>query len=408
MKKNSLTPYLWGLFLEKRSRNFEGTNKYGICDSYQKLKLTLEMKNFILLCLSLLLAIALPSCKKNTIEAEEDPKTAPLKLRKFESEWIAAEGGSGGFNNFESFKNLQLTFDVGEDNQAVEIAVASTVIDVQYALFDPLGRRIEASRQGRSLSKTYTLNAGQYRLVICAARGAVGKFEFIIQGVLKDPELIDSELLQSGSQNWGTLGGGGRDKSFKNHFYTFEVTDDNTSIDVALESAETDVHLMLYDNLGQPQLVSDFSNVRSRFVIAGAKKGTYTLMAATRTRGSVGNYQVNIVGKVSNLKKLDSQTNTVTGRWANKDAVDTYSLRVSSTGNSPVDLELSSGDTNVRLELQNGSGNFIERQIGNRTEFIVTKDLAPGTYRVQVKPYGNGFGNYTLHVHGQFADFKKL
>jgi hypothetical protein len=406
MKKNSLTPYLWGLFLEKRSRNFEGTNKYGISDSYQKLKLTLKMKNFILLCLSLLLAIALPSCKKNTIEAEEDPKTAPLKLRQFEYEWIAAEGGSGGFNNFESFKNLQLTFDVGEDNQAVEIAVASTVIDVQYALFDPLGRRIEASRQGRSLAKTYTLNAGQYRLVICGARRAVGKFEFLIKGILKDPELIDSELLQSDTQSWGPLGGGGLEVTFKNHFYTFDITDDNTSIDVELESSDTDVALSVYDALGQ-RVVYEFGG-RDRFKIIAVKKGTYKVMAATRNRNNVGNYRLNITGKVSNLKKLDSQVNTVTGRWANKDAVDTYSLRVSSTGNSPVDLELSSGDTNVRLELQNGSGNFIERQIGNRTEFIVTKDLAPGTYRVQIKPYGNGFGNYTLHVHGQFADFKKL
>jgi hypothetical protein len=222
---------------------------------------------------------------------------------------------------------------------------------------------------------------------------------------------ITSQTLKSNTQNWGPLGGGGLNKSFKNHFYTFEVTSDNTSIDATLESADTDIYLMLYDDLGQPMLTSSSANSRYQFAIVGAKKGTYSVMAATRTRGNVGNYRLNITGKVANLKKIESQVNTVTGRWANKDAVDTYSLRVSSTSNSPVDLELSSGDTNVSLQLQDGSGKFITQAITARTVFIVSKDLAPGTYRVQVKPSSVnlvGGANYTLHVHGQFTDFKKL
>ena len=339
------------------------------------------------------------------------PAPATTTTPNVSGQWTTADGGGGGFTNFDSFKNFHYSFEIVGNNKQLDIDLESSDINLNYMIFTPLGDELFKRGSSKRAFSEYIeqLSAGTYRLVVTADRRAVGRFTLKTTGTKSGLTRIASQILKSNTQTWGPLGGGGRDVTFKNHFYTFEVTDDNTSIDTELESADTDVYLMLYNNLGEEMLTSSFSNSRYQFAIVGAKKGFYRVMAATRTRSNVGNYRLNITGKIRDLTKIDSQANTVTSRWANTDAVDTYSLRISSTGNSPLDLELSSGDVNVSLELQTGTGNFITRQIADRTEFIVSKDLAPGTYRIQVKPYlKQNIGNYTLTVHGQFADFKKL
>lgn len=363
------------------------------------------MKNTIILFIWI---IALGGCKKKDVPKEEDPKTAPLKIRTVRGEWLAAQGGSGGTNNFDTYKNLQYNFEVGENNQPVEISLVSGDIDVQFALFDPIGQRLNVSSVGRSLSGSFKLNAGKYRIVVCAARRAVGKFEFIIQGILKDPEKIASQTLQSNTQNWGTLGGGGKDKSFKNHFYTFEITDDNSSIDVELESPDTDIAFYVYDELGQA-LNNSFFNERYRFFITAAKKGVYTVMAATGTRGSVGTYRLNIFGKVNNLKRVESQATTIKGTWANNSSVDTYSLQLT-PNTSPLDIEFSSADAKAIMDLQNNVGARITYTVTSKnTDYIVRDNLPKGEYRIVVYPGRNlGSGGYSLSVHGQFINMKKI
>lgn len=375
------------------------------------------MKKYFLLFI--FFALTFGCAKKESVEPA-DPKEAATKSRTINGEWFADKGGAGGTGTgtvfYDSFKNFQYNFVVGADNQEVSIELSSKVIDVQLVILDPNGTKIYNSFTNRLVTRKLTLNSGTYRMIACAERRAVGKFECKITGVLKDPTIIESKMLQSSTQNWGTLGGGGGTKSPKNQFYTFEVTDDNTSIDVELESADTDVYLTVFNELGQ-SIFSSFVGSRYEFTIQNiAKRGVYRLMAATATRGSVGKYQFNVIGKVSNLKKEEApQVETVTGRWANGAAVDTYSLSVSSKSNSPLDLELSSADVNVNLELQTSAGNRIVRRAGEKSIFIVSDDLAPGNYRIAVTPWivttpgvVNGFGNYTLTVHGQFANLKKL
>lgn len=338
----------------------------------------------------------------------EDPKIAPTITRNVTGEWLGAEGGAGGTGNFESYKNFQYNFEVGANNQKVEISLKSPDIDVQFVVFDPLGQRLLTSSTGRSVANIYTLNTGKYRLVVCAARRAVGKFEFLVNGITGNPIKISSQFLQSGTQSWDVLGGGGPDKSYKNQFYTFEVTEDNSSVDVELSSADTEVGLHLYDELGQ-RIVYQYAN-RYEYKTIAVKRGIYTVMAATNKRGSIGNYQVNIFGKIRNLKRITSQVNSVTGRWATNTAVDTYSLQITSTANSPLDIEVSSADANPYIYLQSSVGSDLEtRLLTQRINFITSKDLPKGTYRIKVIPGGNKeFGNYTLTVHGLFTDFKKL
>jgi hypothetical protein len=356
----------------------------------------------------ILLMILFISCKKVDPNAPEDPAIAPTKLRTISNQWVADKGGAGGIGIYDSFKNFQYNFEVGENNQSVDITLSSKVIDIQYALFDPNGTRLDVLTGGREINKNFKLNAGKYRLVISAERRAVGAFELKILGVLGNPVLIESQVLQTGTQNWGALGGAGKEKSFKNHLYTFEVTDDNTSIDAEMESSDTDVALYVYDGLGR-SLTDNYFAYRYRSFVLPSKKGTYTLMAASSTRGSVGNYKVNVFGKIANLKKIESQTTSINGNWANNSAVDTYSLDLTAT-TSPIDIDFSSADAKAILELQNSVGSRIEYTVLSRnTDFIVRQDMPRGTYRIVVRPGRNdGSGNYKLNVFGQFTNFKKI
>ncbi|WP_147276931.1 hypothetical protein [Runella aurantiaca] len=334
------------------------------------------------------------------------------KIRTASGEWTTARGGAGGAPyqdpNLNTFKNFQYTFDVVGSNKVVKMSLSSSDIDVQFALYNPLGELIGTSSSGRSSSQSFTLNEGKYRAVVCAARRAVGKFVLNVVGVNSDLGLIPSQTLQSDTQNWGPLGGGGKEKTFKNHFYTFEITDDNTSIDVELESPDTDIAVYIYDELGQV-LNSNFFSERYRFLLTVAKKGVYTIMAATGNRGSVGSYRLNIFGKVNDLKRVESQVATIKGNWINNNSVDTYSLQLN-PNSSPLDIEFSSADAKAIMDLQNNVGSRITYTITSKnTDYIVRDNLPKGEYRIIVYPGRNqGAGAYTLNVYGQFSDLKKL
>lgn len=359
-------------------------------------------KKLILLIFNLLFACA-----------EKDNVPPAQKVRTIGAEWKAAEGGAGGLKVFDSFKNYQYTFEVAADNQEVVIVLSSAVIDVQFALFDTLGRQIRNTNASRSTTETFTLNAGKYRLAICAARQAVGAFSFTIKGINTDPIRIESQILQSGTQNWGPLGGGGYYKTFKNHFYTFDVTDENSSLDIELKSADTNVGLVLYNDLGQA--IGGQNGDRYEYLVGPVKKGTYTAMVCTNERGGIGNYSMNIFGKIKNLQKITSQSTEITGNWPTINSFDTYSLELTAN-NSPLDIELAAVNVNVSIFLQTDSGSEIAAEgnyFFNVQEVLISKDLPKGKYRIKVKPFNyqpnsNGTGNYSLKVFGQFTNFKKL
>lgn len=325
-------------------------------------------------------------------------------------EWTQEKGGAGGFTNYDSFKNYQYNFDVLSNNQPVAIKLVSDAIDVQYAVFNTLGQQIDVRGKGRNVEQTYTLNTGTYRVVVTADRRAVGKFSLALLGTKAGATLIPSTFLKSGTQSWGDLGGGGQEKTFKNHFYTFDVTEDNLSIDLELESPDTDVELVLYNPLGQ-KIASDYFNARYRFKVLAVTKGVYTAMAATDKRGGIGNYRLNVFGKVQNLKRVESQVTTIKGNWAAKNVTDTYTVQLT-PNSSPLDINLSSADTPARIELQSSDGKrIVYNAVPSKNDYILRQDLPKAVYRILVSssPNADGrAGNYILSVHGQFADFKKI
>ncbi|GAB3953632.1 hypothetical protein GCM10028805_37730 [Spirosoma harenae] len=452
-----------------------------------------------------------------TIPKNVDPN-APIT-----GEWTQARGGAGGFANYESFKNFQYNFDIEGSNQPVAIQLTSDVIDVQYALFDPLGQLIDVQGRGRSVGvNNYSLNAGKYRIVVTADRRAVGKFslsllgtkagadlipsfilqsntqnwgsfggggrevtfknhfytfdvsednttldvelssadvdialtiydalgqqvasatgsryQFLLQAIKKGTytvmagtnvrssigdyqmnlfgkkianlKRVESQLLQSNTQNWGPLGGGGKEVTYKNHFYTFEVTEDNFTVDVELESPDTDVALYVYDQLGQPLNTSYFGD-RSKYVILKLNKGTYSVMAATVTRGSVGTYNLRLIGKVQNLQRVESQFTTVKGTWDNKTSADIYSVDLT-PNTSPLDIELTSSETVCQIDLQNSSGTTLTYTVlANNSNHLLGKNLAKATYLIKVYPgrVSGKPGTYTLNLSGRYGNFRKL
>lgn len=371
------------------------------------------MKN-TLIFLSLILSLL--GCKKTDTVTPEDPKVAPLKLRPFTNQWNSDKNGAGGFSNYNSYKNFQYNFEVGSNNQPVEITLSSSDIDVKFVVYNPLGQIINTSSTGRNLKEPYNLNAGIYRLVICADRRALGKFTFSIIGVLADPVLVPSQVLTSGTQNWGSLGGGGFYKTFKNHFYTFEITAENTNVDIELQSGDTNVALVLYNELGQ--IVDTQRKDRYIFSIIAVKKGTYTAMACTDERGSTGNYTMNIFGKVNSLQRIISQTNSTKGSLSGSSKLDqfnypydTYSLQLT-PNSSTLDIEMTSSDMFVELYLETNSGvkisNNVQTFLQNKSYYLVYENLPAGVYTVTTRSHNRSYGTYTLNVFGQFTDFKKI
>ena len=379
------------------------------------------MNRFFLFILSITF---LAACKKDNTDVTpvEDPT---LVERKITGTWIASEGGAGGsdYQSIESPKNFQYTFEVPTNNQSVDITLSSSVIDVGYALFDALGQRVDFSYARRISNKNYTLDAGKYRLVVCADRRAVGEFTLSMKGVKANPAQIVFQKLQSGIQNWGPLGGGGfinylytYKKTLKNHFYTFDIIEDNATIDVELESPDVDVALVLYDELGQyvgyiPR------GYRYVYKIEATKKGTYTAVICTEDRGAIGNYNFRAFGKISNLQRVSSQSVTTKGAWTAGSKKDTYgyaydSYTVEVTGNAtPLDIELFSSDAFVELYLESSSGVSIDYHVQsfleNKIYTFISPDLPKGTYRIIARSHRGGYGNYTLNVFGQFANFRK-
>ncbi len=331
-------------------------------------------------------------------------------------EWKAETGGAGGFNATETFKNYQYSFEIAAANTLITIGLTSPDVNVQYALFDPLGQQKATSVVGRDAGDAYTLNAGVYRVVVMADRQAVGRFTMSLSETKAGATRIGAQMLQSGTQDWGLLGGGGNVVTYKNHFYTLDITDDNTSIDVEFESADTDIGITLFDALGSR--IYARSGGRYQYTIQAVKKGTYRVMAATNQRGEVGKYNLRVTGKVQNLTRVDSQVSTTVGAWTASSKVDQYGyaydeymLQLTADSNV-LDLEISSADTFVELYLDSVNGvsisNDVQSFLNNRSKTTIRGSLPKGLYKITARASRGRLGTYTLNTVGQFTDFKKL
>jgi hypothetical protein len=345
----------------------------------------------------------LTSCNKKVGEPNPDGTTGqPSKnSRSFSGEWVANKGGAGGIQNPESFKNFQLEYEIENNNQAIKYELSSTDLDVSFFLYDANGSRLFNSTTGRNVSDEKTLNEGKYRIVVMAERNGLGKFSLKITGIKKEIVKIVSKALNSKEKAWSDQGGGGLYGTYRNHIYTFDVTENNAYVDIEMESKDTEIGLYLFDQI---QVLEQATGRRSHYVLGKLNKGTYSIMTATAVRGTKGKYTMNVYGKVDNLKQVESQEKVINGNWENGRVVDKYKFEVTEN-NTAFDVELSSPAYQIAFAIVNERGVVVggPQYGGGNSEFSIVR-LQSGSYEVYVYPANtySGSGNYKLAVFGKF------
>ncbi len=359
-----------------------------------------------LLTLLLLIGI-LTACTKTADEPSPDDIAAGHKpgttIKNATAEWKADNGGAGGFDYPESFKNYQFDYEVEGNNQLITYSLTSSQIEVAFFVYDANGARLSESEGGRNVNDEKMLNAGKYRIVVMAERYALGKFELKIGNIKKDIVSVSFEVLKSGDKSWGEYGGGGAYVTPKNHFYSFEVTEDNTYIDIEMESKDTEIGLYLYDTNGEGIVGDD--GKRKHFVIAKLNKGIYQIMAATFTRGSRGNYTLKVFGKTQNLNKRSVSEKAIEGNIANNKDVKMYTIEITENS-SLIDLQLDATPMQVAIHLYESSGKLVKNTLpGYNNSVALIERVQKGTYKVYVEPYPYGdsySSNFKLVAVGNF------
>jgi hypothetical protein len=324
---------------------------------------------------------------------------------------IQSWGQFGGGGRAVTYKNHFYTVEVTEDNTPIDFALESANVDLNMVIYNPLGQPIASDFfNSRYEFKVIVLPKGTYTVMAATDnRGAVGNYQLNIFGKVANLKRVESQILQSGTQDWGTLGGGGNVKSTKNHFYSFDVTEENTPLDFEIESADTETSLFLYNSLDVA--IVEQRGSRYLFRLIAARKGTYTIMAGTLNRGDVGKYSLRVFGKVANLKRIPSVSANAEGNWQTGRSFDTYSIQITDS-NAPLDIDLSSPDTKVAIYLQNSVGTFLDKTyFPYKSIALPIESLPRGTYRIVVQTHNPIFdpgGSYIMNVFGRFTDFKKL
>jgi len=145
--------------------------------------------------------------------------------------------GAGLSHSF-SFRNAQYTFEVKADKSTVDITLSSTDVNVALWLFNPLGQRVNYTWGDRTVTLLKTdLPAGLYTVVAGAQeRQEKGKYTLSITGNVSSlTPIAGNSKIAIG--NWNTKGGGlSHPESFRNRLYTVEVVNENSTLDLILES----------------------------------------------------------------------------------------------------------------------------------------------------------------------------
>ena len=347
--------------------------------------------------MALLIVLSLTQC--NILE-EVLPKES-----KITSEWNNTTGTGGGSNG--SMRNHYYTFEVKGDKKLINIVLTAD-IDVGITLFDRLGQTVGYRYPGRSLTMEQTLNEGTYTLLVYTQkRYDIGKYTLTATGISSELVRVSSQRLNAEKISFGADGGGGQAYTFRNHIYRFDVTEDNSVVDASLDITQNNGFLVLYNSLGQ-QIAYTYGGRSEQIVIEDLKKGKYSLLVGTNVRDAVSSvYDLNIFGKVQNLERVSSQAQTIADSWSGLNTSNNYTLRITED-NSILDVTLKSPTINGYLILKDPLGNQLRYTYSGRNQFII-HEVNKGVYTIIAGPdEGNGRGNYSLIVYGQFADLKKL
>ncbi len=330
--------------------------------------------------------------------------TAPT-YREATGSWTA-ETGTGGGNDYNTPRNHVYTFDVAGNNQPVSLSLISSDINVRMYVFNSLGNEVARSGLGRNVVADVVANAGRYTVVACSdQRYDIGAYTLRGLGLSADFVRVPALRQKAVDVSFGPEGGGGYRNTSRNHYYTFEVTADNSWIDINLQSAQTDVWLSLLGPDGVQIAYNSPGTPRS--LLRKLNKGTYGLWASSGSRDDIGKYTLDIFGQVQNLKQTVFDSSILPGVYPGKNGTTTYTLNVTDD-NTYLDVSLRSPDVVGYFILYGPTGG--ELGYTNQVSYgYFIQYVNKGQYKIVVRPGSNtsGIGNYTLSVYGKFSDLKK-
>lgn len=320
--------------------------------------------------------------------------------------------GGGGHSNY-SFRNHYYKFEVEENNTYVDIVLQSPDTEVALYLYDSF-ETYERQYGNKTEEIVYQLNAGSYFLLVSPRERnqPISNYYLDIAGQVSNLEKISSTSKLFENVSWEDDGGGGLSYpfSFRNHRYLVEVTKNNTSIDAILRSNEAEVCIWFYDTNGE--FIKREYGTKNEFLIGDVNEGTYLLIVGPRYRDVPdADYTLDIVGALGEVTKMQSQSEIKNGSWGsgggsnNPDASgnDVYTFDVT-INNSMIDISLESSDTDVCLWLYSPLNELMDREYGDRKEFIVS-GVNEGTYKIIIGTSAQGAsGNYKLAVVGEFVN----
>lgn len=339
--------------------------------------------------------------------------TAPA-TRVISGSWTSTEGTSGGTDY--TPRNKFYTFDVSTNNQPVSLTLTSSDINVGVSLYDPQGTRILDRGTGRTVILDKIVNAGTYSVMIYTSqRYDVGSFRLVGSGLSSNFTLQPNSRVQSADVSFGSEGGGGGISnrppfSPRNHYYTFEVTEDNSNVEINVVSGNVSMWLNLSNSIGAEVAYTAGTQPAGipRILLMKLNKGTYGLYVGTGTRDATGKYTLEIFGKVQNLKQTVYNSAIQSDSYVGKNGSITYTLNVTED-NSVIDVTLRSPDIVGNIDLFDPKGTRLDYVTAATSYVYLVEKVNKGTHKIVVTPGigTSGVGKYTLSVYGKFSDLKK-
>lgn len=341
-----------------------------------------------------------------SVSAEATITAVVPATREITGSWTAADGTGGG--NEYTPRNHFYTLDVAANNQPLSLSLTSTDINVGFYVYDPNGEVVDrfGSGFGRNQPEDAIVNAGKYTVMVCSGqRYDIGSYVLKGRGLSSEFMRVPALRAKSTDVSFGTEGGGGNEKTSRNHYYTFDVVSDNAITDINAQSPEIPLWMTLSGPSGAEVRYTFVGT--PRYMIEKLNKGSYSLWVGSGTRDAIGKYTLDIFGQVQNLKQYVFESSILTDDYRGKNANTMYTLNVTEN-NTLLDVSLRSPDIVGAFTIYDPNGNDIGYSFNGNYRALV-REARKGQYKILVQPASNtsGIGKYTLSVYGKFADLKK-
>jgi PKD repeat protein len=333
-------------------------------------------------------------------------------------EWSVATFTAGGVKAVESYRNHVYEVDITENNQDVIISIESPDLDINFNLYNPLGTPVwdgldlyQFKRQ--VFTEIKINNKGKYRIVVAPQdRYAIGKYKLTVKAIGQNLNRVSVNTIKK-SDDFGIDGGGGccsDNNSPRNRHYSFEVTENNTFVDINL-SADAYVGFQIIDTYGKTIIPYYFG--KNAYSNEKFNKGVYTLIISTLERNVKATFSLEIVGKVQKLTEKIQTTIGQVAQWpgnlaaANNNSYNIYTFDVIED-NSYVDIYvISKNITNytVLYEVSPVTTKYTSQKDVNSYQL---RQLKAGKYALEVYANSKSTESYSLKIVGQVANLKKV